>query len=122
MNALGKALVAEFIGTFALVLIGCGAATVAGPITFNQPTTIGALATVALAFGLTIMIFAAAYGHISGTHINPSVTLGLLVAGKIKTSDAIAYIYRAVAWRHRRWLRTALRLRQGGQQPGSARN
>ena len=91
MNTLTKALIAEFIGTFALVFIGCGAASVAGPVgSKGQP--IGELITVALAFGVTIMIFAYAYGHISGTHINPAVTLGLLTAGKMAVMDAIAYI------------------------------
>lgn len=76
-----KALVAEFIGTFSLIFIGAGAAAVSGN-----------LVAVALAHGLVVMAFAYAYGGISGTHINPAVTIGLLVGGQIKLGDAIGYI------------------------------
>ena len=76
-----KALVAEFIGTFSLIFIGAGAATVSGN-----------LVAVALAHGLVVMAFAYAYGGISGTHINPAVTIALLAGGKIKLGDAIGYI------------------------------
>jgi len=75
-----KALVAEFIGTFALIFIGAGAAALA-------LGTVG----VALAHGFVIVVFAYAYGHISGTHINPAVTFGLLIAGEIKIREAIGY-------------------------------
>ena len=74
-------LVAEFIGTFALIFIGAGALAI------NQ----GGLVGVALAHGSVIVAFAYAYGHISGTHINPAVTLGLLVAGEIQFTAAIGY-------------------------------
>ena len=74
-------LVAEFIGTFALIFIGAGALAI------NQ----GGLVGVALAHGSVIVAFAYAYGHISGTHINPAVTLGLLVAGEIQFTAAIRY-------------------------------
>lgn len=76
-----RALAAEFIGTFSLIFIGAGAAVVAGN-----------LVAVALAHGLVVMAFAYAYGNISGTHINPAVTIGLLVGGQIKVGDAIGYI------------------------------
>jgi len=84
-SKLSKALVAEFIGTFALIFIGAGSGVIAG-------LGIGNLATVAFAHGLVIVVFAYAYGHISGTHINPAVTLGLLVAGKIDAAKAGFYI------------------------------
>ena len=76
-----KALVAEFIGTFALIFIGAGAAAVSGN-----------LVAVALAHGLVVMAFAYAYGNVSGTHINPAVTIGLLAGGQIKVGAAIGYI------------------------------
>lgn len=75
-----KVFVAEFIGTFALVFVGAAAGM------YN----VGLLG-VALAHGLTLAVFAYAYGHISGTHINPAVTLGLASNGNIKWSDAVVY-------------------------------
>ena len=77
-----KPLVAEFIGTFSLIFIGAGAAAVG----------VGGLVGVALAHGLVVMAFAYAYGNISGTHINPAVTIGLLAGGQIKVGDAVGYI------------------------------
>ena len=82
MSNLSKALVAEFIGTFALIFIGAGA----GALGF------GGLVGVALAHGFVVLGFAYAYGHISGTHINPAVTIGLLSAGKIDAGRAVAYV------------------------------
>ena len=76
-----KSLVAEFIGTFALIFIGAGALAI------GSANLVG----VALAHGLVIVTFAYAYGHISGTHINPAVTLGLLIAGEIEFVAAIGY-------------------------------
>ncbi len=84
-NGLSKALVSEFIGTFALIFVGAGAGVMAG-------LGIGNLTTVALAHGLVIVVFAYAYGHISGTHINPAVTLGIWLAGGIDTLKAVYYI------------------------------
>jgi aquaporin Z len=79
MNA--KALVAEFVGTFALIFIGAGAGVISG-----------SLVAVAFAHGLVVLGFAYAYGPISGTHINPAVTIGLLIGGKIDIANAIGYI------------------------------
>lgn len=81
-NKLGPALVAELIGTFALVFIGAGAGALG----------LGGLPGVALAHGLVVLVFAYAYGHLSGTHVNPAVTVGLLVAGKIDAAKAGSYI------------------------------
>lgn len=81
MQHLSKALVAEFIGTFALIFIGAGAAALG----------VGGLLGVALAHGLVVVGFAYAYGHLSGSHINPAVTLGVWVAGKIDAGRALSY-------------------------------
>ena len=78
----GKPYLAELIGTFALIFIG------AGSIASGQNNLVG----IALAHGIAIMTMIYALGHISGVHINPAVTLGLLAGGKIKLPDAIAYI------------------------------
>jgi aquaporin Z len=84
---LSTSLLAEFIGTFALIFIGAGAGALG----------IGGLPGVALAHGLVVVGFAYAYGHISGTHINPAVTLGVLAAGKIDTARAFSYIVFQIA-------------------------
>jgi MIP family channel proteins len=78
----GKNYLAELIGTFALTFIGAG--SIAG----GQNNLVG----IALAHGIAIMTMIYALGHISGIHINPAVTIGLLVGGKIKLNDAVAYI------------------------------
>ncbi len=75
---------AELIGTLALVLIGCGSAVIAGEF-------IGFYG-IAFAFGLTVLAMVYAIGNISGCHINPAITVAMLVAGKIKGKDAIFYI------------------------------
>ncbi len=74
-------LVAEFIGTFTLIFIG------AGSVVINP----GNLVAVALAFGSVVVAFVYAYGHISGAHINPAVTLALLIAGEIQFTAAVGY-------------------------------
>jgi aquaporin Z len=83
--------VAELIGTFGLVLFGCGAAAVAGATTLGGLSGLGLLG-IALAFGLSVVVFAYAIGGISGCHINPAVTIGVLVTGKISVKDAVIYI------------------------------
>lgn len=83
--------IAEFIGTFGLVLFGCGAAAVAGMDTQAGLSGVG-LVGIALAFGLSVVVFAYGIGGISGCHINPAVTVGFLVNGKISASDALLYI------------------------------
>ena len=82
-------LLAEFFGTFWLVLGGCGAAILAA-----SPETgsgVGALG-VALAFGLTVVTMAYAVGHISGGHFNPAVTLGLVAGKRFPMKDAAGYV------------------------------
>lgn len=84
-----KKAVAEFIGTFALVFFGCGAAVIAGMGT--GPTAIDVLG-IAFAFGLAIVAMAYGIGPVSGCHVNPAVSLGFLVAGRMSVGDFIAYV------------------------------
>ena len=79
---------AEFIGTFWLVLAGCGAAVIAGSF---PGTGIGFLG-ISIAFGWALATMAYAIGPISGCHVNPAVTLGLVAAGKFDMKDAPGYI------------------------------
>ena len=85
---MGKKLAAEFLGTFWLVLGGCGSAVLAAA--FPQ-VGIGLLG-VSLAFGLTVLTMAYAVGHISGGHFNPAVTVGLCTARRIPASEVLPYI------------------------------
>ena len=86
-NQFASKLTAEFIGTFAFIFIGAGAAAVIG-----AGTGLHGIAAIALAHGLTIMVFAFAYGSISGGHFNPAVTVGVLAAGEISIGEAVGYI------------------------------
>src|ERR1700729_653014 len=90
---LSKRALAEFFGTFWLVLGGCGSAVLAA----GFPQLGIGFAGVALAFGLTVLTMAFAIGHISGCHLNPAVSVGLTVAGRFPTRDLVPYIAAQVA-------------------------
>ncbi len=88
-----QALLAEFIGTFVLVLGGCGAAVLAAATTTTDGTEVGiGYLGVALAFGLTVFVMAWSVGPLSGGHFNPAVTVGLAVAGRFAWRKAPAYV------------------------------
>ena len=80
--------VAEFLGTLVLVLMGCGSAVLAGS---NGTTGVGLLG-ISFAFGLSVIAMAYTIGHISGCHINPAITIGMVVVGRMKGAESIGYI------------------------------
>ena len=88
-----KKYVAEFIGTFWLVLGGCGSAVLAAAF---PDVGIGLLG-VSLAFGLTVLTMAYAIGHISGCHLNPAVSIGLWAGGRFEAKELLPYIVSQVA-------------------------
>jgi aquaporin Z len=89
---MSKRLGAEFLGTFWLVLGGCGSAVLAAHFGgAGNPLGVGLLG-VSLAFGLTVVTMAYAVGHISGGHFNPAVSIGLWAGGRFPAKDLIPYI------------------------------
>ena len=90
---LGKRAAAEFMGTFWLVLGGCGSAVLAAAF----PNVGIGLLGVSFAFGLTVLTMAYAIGHVSGCHLNPAVSVGLTSAGRFPASELAPYIIAQVA-------------------------
>lgn len=88
-----KKYLAEFIGTCWLVLGGCGSAVLAA----SFPNVGIGLVGVSLAFGLTVLTIAYSLGHISGAHLNPAVTIGLWMGGRISAKEVLPYIIAQVA-------------------------
>jgi len=86
-------LAAEFFGTMWLVLGGCGSAVLAAAF----PELGIGFAGVSLAFGLTVLTMAYAIGHVSGCHLNPAVSVGLVIGGRFKAKDLLPYIVAQVA-------------------------
>jgi len=89
MNA-SKKYFAEALGTFALVLFGCGAASIAG-VSAAGPSGLGLLG-ISLAFGLAVVAMAYTIGPISGCHINPAISIAMLAAGKLSVMDTVGYV------------------------------
>ena len=93
MNETGNKLAAEFLGTFWLVFGGCGSAVLAAAF----PELGIGFHGVALAFGLTVLTMAYAIGHVSGCHLNPAVSVGLLVGGRFPGAQLPGYVVAQVA-------------------------
>lgn len=92
MYSLSRRALAEFIGTLALIFVG-GGSILSDQLSGGNVTLVG----IALAHGLTIAVMASAFGHISGAHLNPAVTLGAFCAKKISAADGVVYWFAQLA-------------------------
>ena len=86
-----KKYIAELLGTMVLVLMGCGSAVFAGSVTGTVGAGVGTIG-VALAFGLSVVAMAYTIGSISGCHINPAITLGTYLTGRLSGKDTVMYM------------------------------
>lgn len=86
-----KKYIAEMIGTMVLVLMGCGSAAFAGSVAGTVGAGVGTIG-VALAFGLSVVAMAYTIGNLSGCHINPAITLGVFLSGRMSGKDAAWYM------------------------------
>lgn len=86
-----KKYLAEMIGTMVLVLMGCGSAVFAGSVAGTVGAGVGTIG-VALAFGLSVVAMAYTIGNISGCHINPAITLGVTLSGRMPAKEAVLYM------------------------------
>src|SRR5476651_1994850 len=84
--------VAELIGTFCLVLFGCGAAVIAGANAEGIPPSGIGLLGISLAFGVSVVVMAYTIGPISGCHINPAISISMFAAGKLNFKDCAGYV------------------------------
>ena len=87
MEPVKRAWIAEFVATFCLIFIGCGAVVVSQEALGNS-----GLVGVALAHGIALAVLVSIYAHVSGGHVNPAVTIGLWVTGQVETGRAACYI------------------------------
>ena len=85
-----KNIISELFGTFCLTLFGCGAAAIAGG-SVGAGSGLGLLG-ISLAFGLAVVAMAYTIGPISGCHINPAISVGMMVAGKLSVKDTVGYV------------------------------
>lgn len=101
MSLLGRKCAAEFLGTFWLTFGGCGSAVLSAKFLATEgstPLNLGiGLVGVSLAFGLTVLSMAYAIGHISGCHLNPAVSIGLLVGKRFGSAELVPYVIAQVA-------------------------
>jgi aquaporin Z len=83
---------AELLGTFCLVLFGCGAAVIEGANSTDLPFSGIGILGIALAFGVSVVVMAYTIGPVSGCHINPAISISMLVAGKLSVKDTVGYV------------------------------
>src|SRR5215211_691839 len=95
---------AELLGTFLLVFGGCGSVVIAGEFLSKNDVQLGiGLLGIGLAFGLAVLVGAFAFGHVSGGHFNPAVSIGLAIAKRFEWKGVLPYIVTQICRRVGRW-------------------